>query len=147
MVVDIACQYARRDDLTTALAARPDDRVAHTALRRHVQVRDRSCVAPGCQRPARHCEVDHTIDHATGGRTVAENSGPLCLRHHTVKHEGRWRLDQPRPGRFRWTSPLGQTYWCRGEPITPPTIHVPPRLARPGPPPRPEAADTEEPPF
>jgi hypothetical protein len=27
-----------------------------------------------------------------------------------VKHHTRWRLHQPRPGQFEWTSPTGHTY-------------------------------------
>ncbi|MGI9003573.1 MAG: HNH endonuclease signature motif containing protein, partial [Pseudonocardia sp.] len=113
------------------LASRPDDRFAHAALRRHIQIRDRRCMAPGCRRPARHCEQDHTVDHALGGRTVCGNIGPLCKRHHLMKHEAGWRLEQPWPGVFRWTSPLGQVYDSRGEPISPPDPGARPRHLEP----------------
>jgi hypothetical protein len=88
-------------------------------LRRHVQLRDRTCVAPGCRRPARKAHLDHTYDHALGGPTVCTNVEPLCLAHHLMKHHGGWSLTQPEPGRFCWRSPLGQHYWTRGDPIAP----------------------------
>ena len=88
-------------------------------MRRHVQMRDRTCVAPGCRRPARKAQQDHTRDYQHAGATVAGNLEPLCLRHHRMKHEGWWRLDQLEPGRFRWRSPLGEIYWARGDPIAP----------------------------
>jgi len=131
VVADIAGQYAQRDRHDEVLASRPDDRFAHAALRRHIQIRDRRCMAPGCRRPARHCEQDHTIDHALGGRTVSGNVGPLCTRHHRMKHEAGWRLEQPWPGVFRWTSPLGQVHDSRGEPISPPDPGARPRHPKP----------------
>jgi hypothetical protein len=131
VIADIARQYTRRDHLTAALAARPDDRLAHIALRRHVQIRDRRCVAPGCRRPARRCQLDHTTDYARGGLTLAGNSGPLCLRDHVMKTEGGWQLEQPEPGLFHWTSPLGRSYWTRGEPIDPPDPDPCPRPVEP----------------
>jgi hypothetical protein len=131
VIADIARQYTRRDQLTAALAARPDDRLAHAALRRHVQIRDRRCVAPGCRRPARRCQLDHTTDYARGGLTLAGNSGPLCLRDHVMKTEGGWQLEQPEPGLFHWISPLGRSYWTRGEPIDPPDPDPCPRPVDP----------------
>lgn len=121
VVADIAGQYARRHRHQRMLDARPDDRFANALLRRHVQVRDRTCVAPGCCRPARRCDQDHTLDHELGGLTVAGNSGPLCRRHHRMKHEGRWRLEQPRPGHFVWTSPLRQIYRTGANPSVHPS--------------------------
>ncbi|MGH3800871.1 MAG: hypothetical protein ACRDTD_12170 [Pseudonocardiaceae bacterium] len=35
---------------------------------------------------------------------------PLCWHGHRLKHEGGWRLRQPEPGNFVWTSRLGHTY-------------------------------------
>ena len=37
-----------------------------------------------------------------------------------LKTEGGWRLEQPEPGVFVWTSPLGRTYRISPEPILPP---------------------------
>jgi hypothetical protein len=119
VVDDMARQYASRDHDARLLDARPRSRFARAALRRHVQMRDRTCVAPGCRRPARKADQDHTLEHRYGGRSIRANVGPLCDFHHAMKHEGGWELQQPEPGRFRWRSPLGQIYCTRGEPIAP----------------------------
>jgi HNH endonuclease len=120
VVADLAAQYAAREQAHRQLQGRPADRFIRAGLRRHIQIRDRSCVGLGCRRPAAASEADHTIEHALGGPTVPGNSGPLCRKDHRKKHHGGWQLDQPTPGRFRWTSPLGQVYPTRGEPICPP---------------------------
>jgi Domain of unknown function (DUF222) len=78
--------------------------------RRHVLARQPVCVFPGCRIPAIRSDLDHTIDHAKGGRTHPHNLGPLCRHHHRLKHEAGWKLEQPTPGKFIWTSPLGHTY-------------------------------------
>jgi hypothetical protein len=119
VLAEIAGRYADRDGELARLDADPGARFAGAGLRRHVQMRDRSCVAPGCRRPARKADLDHTRDHARGGATLHGNVEPLCEPHHMMKHLGGWLLTQPVPGRFRWCSPLGQVYWTRGEPIAP----------------------------
>ncbi|SFO18456.1 hypothetical protein SAMN05216207_10351, partial [Pseudonocardia ammonioxydans] len=47
---------------------------------------------------------------------------------------GHWHLVQPRPGTFRWTSPLHHRYLTRGEPVCPPLPDpVPPEDSAPTP--------------
>jgi hypothetical protein len=168
VVTDIATRYAGRHAVLAGLDERSEDRFPAAALARHIQVRDRTCSHPGCRRPARRCDLDHTRDHARGGVTVRANLGPGCARHHRFKHELGWRLAQPHPGLFEWTSPLGQIYRTRGEPIAPPLPEPRPRpdgppgasgswyegpiLLQPDPPAQtearpPPAADHEPPPF
>ena len=120
LVADIAAQFAGRDTLLADLDKGSDGRFPSAALTRHVQIRDRTCSHPCCRRPARRCELDHTIDHAKGGSTTRKNIGPGCKKHHWFKHQLRWRLSQPEPGVFVWVSPLGQVYRTRGEAILPP---------------------------
>lgn len=131
VIADIAAQFAARHALLAALDGRPLDRFPGPALARHVQVRDRTCSHPGCRRPARRCDLDHTRDHARGGLTVRANLGPGCNRHHPLKHGRGWRLAQPTPGLFEWTSPLRQVYRTRGEPIMPPLPDPRPRPPEP----------------
>jgi hypothetical protein len=131
VVSDIAARFADRHALLAALDAEPSSRFAGAALARHIQVRDRTCTHPGCRRPARRSDLDHTRDHARGGATVTANIGPGCRRHHLFKHELGWRLAQPRPGMFVWTSPPGQVYRTRGEPVSPPLPDPRPRAAQP----------------
>lgn len=81
-------------------------------IREHVQVRDRFDVFPYGTCPARACDLDHTVPFVEGelGQTRPSNLGPSTRRGHRAKTHGGWRLDQPRPGVFWWTSPRGQTY-------------------------------------
>ena len=90
--------------------ADPAARFPNAKMRDWIAARDTTCRAPGCTAPARSCDIDHTDDHATGGATRDDNLGLLCRHHHRLKHEGGHRLDQPKPGHFRWTSPNARTY-------------------------------------
>ncbi|MFP5068305.1 DUF222 domain-containing protein [Pseudonocardia nantongensis] len=128
LVADLVAQYAHRDRIGNALDRRPLDRFPHPALRRHVEIRDRTCVFPGCRRPARKTQQDHTRDHQYGGTSVKDNLGPLCVLHHGIKTVGLWRLHQPAPGIFRWRSALHRIYVTHGEPVCPP---LPESLAGP----------------
>ena len=87
-------------------------------LAHHVQTRDRTCRGPGCGQPAHRSDLDHTIEHPTGP-TAAHNLGPLCRNDHLNKHRRGWRLVQPRPGYFEWTSPAGHTYPIAPEQVGP----------------------------
>lgn len=89
------------------------------ALDRAVRCRDLTCRFPGCSRPARVCDIDHTIpfnhtDPGAGGRTVLANLKCLCRKHHRLKtfHGGitGWRDEQLPDGVVIWTSPTGKTY-------------------------------------
>jgi hypothetical protein len=114
VVSDLAHQYI---SFRQSPAGDPTRRSPGTALRRWIQIRDRYCVMIGCRAPARGSDTDHTLDHARGGPTAEHNLGPGCRHDHRLKHEGGWRLDQPEPGLFRWTSRLGHTYQVRPPPI------------------------------
>lgn len=145
VIGDIAtqCRTSAADAPPSAGRAKmqhPSVRFAGAALRRHVQIRDRTCVYPGCRCSARHADLDHTVDHTHGGATTEANSGPLCRHDHRLKHEGGWRLRQPEPGHFVWTSPLGRVYHTRPQPIT---TDLPDPL--PGPP-LPESGYPDDPP-
>ncbi|MGH3510284.1 MAG: DUF222 domain-containing protein [Nocardioidaceae bacterium] len=74
------------------------------------------CVFPWCNRPSRHCDVDHTVayvdpgDGGPPGQTRPDNLGPLCRLHHRVKTHGDWQLSQTSNGVFAWISPGGARY-------------------------------------
>jgi hypothetical protein len=61
-------------------------RVVPAGLRRAVVARDRHCVAPGCGRSARWCDVHHKLPWSEGGETVLANLCLLCRYHHTLLH-------------------------------------------------------------
>jgi len=81
-------------------------------IRRQVVLRDTVEVFPYSARSARRQDLDHTAPYRQGvaKQTRAANLGPLSRKVHRAKTHGGWRLDQPRPGVFRWTSPAGERY-------------------------------------
>jgi Domain of unknown function (DUF222) len=87
-------------------------------LRDHVITRDRTCILPVCSQPAHRCQLDHTVRYPDGP-TAVTNLGPPCGPHHDLKTRLHWRLDQPQPGRFVWTTPAGKTYLREPEAIGP----------------------------
>ncbi|WP_256728885.1 HNH endonuclease signature motif containing protein [Microbacterium oleivorans] len=101
------------------------------AMRRLLQTRDQHCRFPGCRRAAIRCEIDHTIDHATGGHTHILNLAHLCQRHHSMKQFTTWRVKQIGGGVLVWTSPHGRVY---REDVPIPTVCFTPELATPPPP-------------
>ena len=66
-------------------------RSANRKLRKALIARDRTCTAPGCDRPHWMCEIHHIVPWAEGGRTDLDNLTLLCSRHHHLHHarEGR----------------------------------------------------------
>ncbi|HXP54634.1 MAG TPA: DUF222 domain-containing protein [Streptosporangiaceae bacterium] len=79
-------------------------------LRHLIYARNTTCSAPGCQRPAAQCDLDHTVPFGQGGRTCECDLAPLCRHHHRCKQAEGWRLDQPSPGMLLWTTPAGRRY-------------------------------------
>lgn len=83
-------------------------------LRRWIVARDHICQAPGCSAPARVCDVDHVIDHASGGLTTHRNLILLCRHHHRAKHLGFLTPVVIKPGLVMWFTNAGQMYWSDG---------------------------------
>jgi Domain of unknown function (DUF222) len=79
-------------------------------LQHLIRARSATCTAPGCCRPAVHCDLDHTIPWDQGGLTCECNLAPLCRRHHRAKQAEGWHLDQPQPGVLVWHTPAGRRY-------------------------------------
>ena len=79
-------------------------------LAEFVRCRDLTCRAPGCDRPAVACDVDHTVAFADGGRTHASNLKCLCRKHHLLKTFWGWRDQQLPDGTVIWNLPDGHTY-------------------------------------
>ncbi len=78
-------------------------------LQKMVRLRDRTCRGYGCNKAARHCDLDHTVPYPTG-QTELTNLKPLCKPGHALKTAKLWRDIQHRDGRVDWTSPAGRKY-------------------------------------
>lgn len=75
-----------------------------------VRARDETCVMPTCGARAQYCDLDHTVPFEHGGATAPGNLGALCRHHHLLKTHAGWRLEQPEPGEFTWTTPTGRVW-------------------------------------
>lgn len=85
------------------------------AIARIVRWRHPYDVFPWSARASTGLDLDHTRPYEHGldappGQTCPDNLGPLARRAHNAKTHAGWRLDQPAPGLFHWTSPLGYRY-------------------------------------
>jgi hypothetical protein len=74
-------------------------RVATSAQRRALAVRDRGCVMPGCDIPPQQCQIHHLTPWTEGGATDLPNLVSLCWAHHRQVDLGRWDLHPKAPGR------------------------------------------------
>jgi hypothetical protein len=78
-------------------------------LQDRVRARNASCPAPGCDASSAHSDLDHT-EHWPHGPTCECNFGVPCRHHHRTKQAPGWKLEQPEPGVFTWTTPSGHVY-------------------------------------
>ncbi|RNM13032.1 HNH endonuclease signature motif containing protein, partial [Nocardioides pocheonensis] len=67
-----------------------------------IELRDRTCVFPWCNRPARGCDKDHVVPWEHGGPTSSDNLAALCRRHHRLKTHGGWTYTRVEPGTYLW---------------------------------------------
>jgi len=56
------------------------------ATRRGIELRDRRCVHPYCDRPVYLCQVDHIVPWSKGGATTQENGRLLCGFHNRQRN-------------------------------------------------------------
>lgn len=83
------------------------------ALRVALEVRDPSCVVPGCDTSS-PLEIDHIVPFAEGGPTQLSNLCRLCAHHHDLKTYRGWTI-RGGPGAWEWRPP--------GEPADPATTN------------------------
>jgi Domain of unknown function (DUF222) len=100
------CDHRQREDRYT-----PSRKLKHL-----VRARTLRCTARGCDAQAYFCDLDHTTAYPDG-MTCECGLGPKCRRHHRTKQAPGWRVEQPQPGVFRWTTPSGRSY------TTTPTVY------------------------
>jgi len=82
------------DDQGEPLSIGRKSRIIPTAISRAVRSRDNNCCTfPGCgNRRFLHC---HHVEHwSNGGETSLDNLLLLCTKHHTLVHEGGFRIDR-----------------------------------------------------
>jgi len=90
-----------------ALTAGRKTRAISAPLRRALKARDGTrCAFPGCQ--CRGRDAHHVQAWAKGGPTVLHNLATLCRAHHTLMHEGGYRIEPLAGGRFRFLRPDGR---------------------------------------
>ena len=73
-------------------------RTPNRALRRALEIRDRHCVWPDCDRPVEWCDAHHIVWWERGGPTNLDNCVLLCRRHHILCHEGGWTIARNEDG-------------------------------------------------
>jgi hypothetical protein len=62
------------------------------AQRRAAGLRDRGCVAPGCDVPPSACHLHHCRWWSRGGPTDIANAALLCMFHHRMVHRQDWDI-------------------------------------------------------
>jgi hypothetical protein len=65
------------------------------ALRRAIEVRDRTCRHPYCDEPADRCQVDHLVPWARGGPTTQPNGELRCGFHNRGREPDHIRTRRP----------------------------------------------------
>ncbi|WP_158270275.1 HNH endonuclease signature motif containing protein [Mycetocola zhujimingii] len=158
---DTARQLASQAPEFSRILTHPETGVAlslgHTkytpskAMRRFLRYRDGYCRFPGCTRKAVSSDIDHTQPFDSGGNTDFDNLASLCPKHHKLKHETNWLVEQLGDGILRWTSPHGREYLTHPEnPVRNPSRDpiprpIPPAKAAPPKPAPPKPAAGTEP--
>jgi hypothetical protein len=79
------------------------------ALKRWLEFRDQTCTKPGCNAPARQCDLDHLEEWQNGGDSSVYNLAHLCPKHHAEIHHTGWKHVMT-PSGIEWTSPTGKKY-------------------------------------
>ena len=79
-------------------------------MARAVRERDGICRAPGCDRPAAHCQLDHVVEVRDGGTTRGDTLADECERHHAKKTRRHWAARITPDGVVEWRLPDGRVY-------------------------------------
>jgi len=82
-------------------------------LRTALVLRDGTCRTVGCNQPAGHCDIDHTVARVDGGATRIGNLSHHCPTHHRFKHHTRVRMRNLPGGDIEMTTPSGKVYVTR----------------------------------
>jgi hypothetical protein len=83
-------------------------RIVPNGLRQALNVRDRHCRFPDCDRPPAYCEAHHIVDWERGGHTKPDNLVLLCSRHHHILHLDGWKHCLHSDNSFEILTPSGR---------------------------------------
>jgi hypothetical protein len=106
---DASVVRVTHDSLGSVLDAGRRTRTISPALRRALDVRDRGCRFPGCG--LRFTDAHHVQHWAAGGETSLANCLLLCSHHHTLVHEGGWRVQWWGKARPVFIDPRGHEHF------------------------------------
>jgi hypothetical protein len=84
-------------------------------LRRLAEVRDGTCMLPGCNRSPRRSESEHCLPWPEG-QTCSCNLGLACKKHNLMKKDPRWGVTQKPDGTRTWTTPGQLRYTKKPKP-------------------------------
>ena len=101
------------DGLGVPLAMGRRTRLATTAQRHAMAVRDGGCVFAGCDCPVTWTEAHHLDPWQFGGDTDVDKMASLCRHHHGVTHRTGWTMHATPDGWFWWRTPNGDTFWSQ----------------------------------
>ena len=89
---DAGVVVARVDAQGMPLSIGRKTRTISAAIKRALRLRDRTCRFPGCMH-SRYVDGHHIEQWANGGKTALSNLMLLCSTHHTLLHEGGYRVE------------------------------------------------------
>jgi hypothetical protein len=107
----IGCDASRlilvEDECGEPLSVGRKSRVVPQAIKRALWARDLGCRFPGCGR-RRFVDAHHVEHWSVGGETSLANLMLLCSKHHTLVHEGGFRIEKDYRDRWFFQRPDGR---------------------------------------
>jgi hypothetical protein len=107
----IGCEADRiflvEDEHGEPLSVGRKSRVVPQTIKRALWARDLGCRFPGCGR-RRFVDAHHIEHWSAGGETSLANLMLLCSKHHTLVHEGRFRIEKDYRDRWFFRRPDGR---------------------------------------
>jgi len=95
------------DDKGEPLSIGRKSRIVPRAMQRALRARDRNCCTfPGCHNQ-RYLHNHHVKHWSNSGETNLDNLLLLCTRHHTLVHEGGFRIEKDFQDRWSFLRPDG----------------------------------------
>ena len=107
----IGCDASRlllvEDEHGEPLSIGRKSRIVPQAIKRALWARDKGCRFPGCGR-RRFVDAHHVEHWSAGGETSLANLMLLCSKHHTLVHEGGFRIEKDYRDRWFFRRPDGR---------------------------------------